>query len=416
MSADLDILNEVGNQLSDPASYRQVNGHIWAAYYGVKPPALQKMSFILFHFIIGNKFYGDKAEVCKKEIDESKRIYNDISVTMKDILLEWDHSKYSNDKAAAMVKSNMNQNIRALDEAQIFYCWKYEDLYMFVMERDFRTWKCYNSQGCLIPKTLKKIVVVGQDMLFCMEKNVKKMYNAVNKTAIESSFGNFLNRLINKLNPLVASEIVKWDGNMDVGEYLVQLSENLKGIAPFQGLTLADDMLQKFPRSISIKHDKKVNEAIAMKKTELAKDKVVCVDSEKDIIPDNPNIAKPRRQKIITHNLVITKDKIDKYVFDANVDPLRDAKHFMEYYRASLQQHFHHTRIKFDGHGSDALYATQILDLLIENKRSDQAFLNGWIRYFYEYRLKGNKNNKAKYTSLKAFKDTFDEFNPRYVG
>jgi hypothetical protein len=417
MSIDVNIFNEVGNKLSDPMCYRRINHYVLACFNGINLKSLGRMAFIAFEAIIRNKFYGDKAqETSRKDIDETRRIYNDISLTMTDILLEWDHSKYINQKEASMVVSNMNKTIRSLDDLNIFYCWKYEGLYMFVIERDFRIWKYYNSKGCLIPKTLKKIIVIGHDMISCMEKNAKKAYNKLDKSRIEASFGDFLNRMIDKMNPMVTSEIAKWDGNQEVGEYMVQLSEKIKDIEDYRGLEFADDIFMKLPYSVSEKLRKKLDEATTMKKRKETKEETTS-DVEKNIIPENPNIAKPRRQRI-AQNLASKKDnsdKIERYDFSNDVDPFKNVPNFIEYYRAWLQIHHKSISIRFESFAGDTIYAAQIMDMLRENNRSDIVFLVGWIKYFYDYRLKGNKMYKSKYTSLKAFMETFGEYNARHV-
>ena len=50
------------------------------------------------------------------------------------------------------------------------------------------------------------------------------------------------------------------------------------------------------------------------------------------------------------------------------------------------------------------------MDILIENNRKDKIFLKAWLKYFCDYKLKGQKMLKIKWTSMKMFKDSFSEF------
>lgn len=411
MNFDSETINVIGNKLTESNScYKRVNPNIWIGYYGL-PNSLSKLAFIVFSLVLKTKFYGEKAK--EKDIDEDRRIYTDISITIEDILNEWDHEKYAKGKDMSSNISNMNKRIRILDDNNVFYCWRYKSVYMFVMERDFRTWKFYNSRGCCIPKTLKKIVCVGNDMITCMIKSIRKTYNDVDKSDIESSFGYFLNRIIDKMNPLVATEVIKWDGKQDVLEYIVQLSNGVKNMEDYKGLLLDDDIFNALPLSLSNKLREEINGGVVKTKSKIEDKKLVSLEQE--IIPDNPNLVKPQRVKVIKKTSSnVLDNKVEVYKYDGEVYPFKNAVHFIKYYRAFLSQ-CSSGKTKFDRYDTDTIYATQILDLLQEKSRSNKVFLNSWIRYFYDYRLKGNKMLKTKYTSLKTFKETFEEYNARHM-
>jgi len=414
MSIDIEIFNRVGNKITDLSSgYKRINIYLFAGYCGIIQKALSKMASIVYGLLLKTKFYGDNAqENSKKDIDENKRIYTDIGITMQDILLEWDHEKYSNEHEAAMVISNMNKLIREMDENNIFYCWKYKGIYMFIMERDIRIWKCYNSKACLTPKTLKKIACVGLDMVSCMVRDVRRKCGDVDKTSIEKSFGHFINGLIDKMNPLVTMEISKWDGNQDISEYLYYLCESVTKIEDFKGLTFAEDIFDKFPYTISKKLKEIMSKEESMK-TKQIKNDIVESDLEKEIIPENPNLAKPLRRKRMKLASA-PSEKVVAYTFSGDINPFENASHFVNYYRAFLQQL--NKDIRFNSYDTDAIYASQVLDLLKDQGRSNnKVFLMSWIRYFHDFKLKGNKFLKIKYTSIKAFKETFNEYVPRFM-
>lgn len=404
----METLHAVGNKLTDVTEkglYKKVNPYIVAGYYGL-PNSLSKLAFIIFSLILKTKLYGIRAK--EKDIDEDRRIYTDITLTISDILNEWDHPKYSKNQDMSANISNMNKRIRELNDNNVFYCWRYKSAYMFVMERDFRTWKFYNSSGFFIPKTLKKISVVGNDMLYCMTRSIKKLNGEVNEGELESSFGHFINRLIDKMNPLVATEVIKWDGKQDIKEYLVQLYEGIKNMEDYKGLILADDIFDNFPLSLSKKlkelQDGNIRE-ISMKKQKTIED---------DITPSNPNLVRHHHEKKERKSKP-TESKVQAYTYDGDVDPFKNALHFIKYYGALLSQFAQGGRVSFASIDSDSLYATQILDLLQEKGKSNKVFLNAWVRYFYDYKLKGGKALKTKYTSLKTFKETFEEYSSRYM-
>jgi hypothetical protein len=409
MNVDMETLHAVGNKLTDVTEkgiYKKVNPYIWEGYYGL-PNSLSKLASIIFSLILKTKLYGDKAK--EKSIDEDRRIYTDITIIISDILNEWDHPKYSKGQDMLANISNMNKRIRELDDNNVFYCWRYKNVYMFVMERDFRTWKFYNSSGCLIPKTLKKISVVGNDMISCMIRSIRKVHTEVNKSELESSFGHFINRLIDKMNPLVVTEVIKWDGIQEISEYLAQLNEGIKNMEDYKGLILADNIFDNLPLSLSKKLQKLHDEVTRgdMKKTKSIK------SIEDEITPANPNLV--RHHHVKKEKKSKPSDKVQAYTYDGDIDPFKNALHFIKYYSALLSQFAQGGRISCASIESDSLYATQILDLLQEKGRSNKVFLNAWVRYFYEYKLKGNKALKTKYTSLKNLKETFEEYNNRYM-
>jgi hypothetical protein len=410
MNIDMETLHAVGNKLTDVTEkgiYKKVNPYIWSAYYGL-PHSLSKLASIIFNFILKTKLYGDGVKG-KDIIDEDRRIYTDITIIISDVLNEWDHPKYSKNQDMSANISNMNKRIRELDDNNVFYCWKYKNVYMFVMERDFRTWKFYNSRGCLIPKTLKKISVVGNDMLYCMIRSIRKVHNGVDKSELEASFGHFINRLIDKMNPLVVTEVIKWDGIQEISEYLAQLNEGIKNMEDYKGLVLADDIFDNLPLSLSKKLQSLHDEVTRgdMKKTK-------SIESiEDEITPANPNLV--RHHHVKKEKKSKPSDKVQAYTYDGDIDPFKNALHFIKYYEALLSQFAQGGRISFNSISSDSLYATQILDLLQEKGRSNKVFLNAWVRYFYDYKLKGNKALKTKYTSLKNLKETFEEYNSRYM-
>ena len=144
---------------------------------------------------------------------------------------------------------------------------------------------------------------------------------------------------------------------------------------------------------------------VAMKKSKI----------EDDITPKNPNLIRKRgvrkpKSSVVVENIIgVEPLKPKNLVYEGEIDPLRDTKSFMQYYRIFLGQCLNE-KITYDGYGSDSVFATDILDKMIENKKSNLSFLNAWLKWFCDNKLKGDKFSKTKYTSMKALKDTFAEF------
>ena len=100
--------------------------------------------------------------------------------------------------------------------------------------------------------------------------------------------------------------------------------------------------------------------------------------------------------------------------FDKPINPTKDSSHLARYYRAFLQQHSGNARIQFDGIASDAEVAAEILDLLEDSGRKNKEFINAWLEYFYDEKLKGGKVYDSKYTSMREWRYSFERFNERF--
>jgi len=412
---------EARNKLTEyTLSYRYINSSLWYCYIGLDGKLNQLCNY-LFCKILDSRMYGNKAN---SKINENKRIYNDIEITPEKILRDINPNKYSNDeKSLVSDQGNLIRRIRELDDLNIFYYWRCGDYFIFIMERDVGCWKFYNKNGCVTPKTLKKILALSGDMVkFMMDANRRNNIH-MSEEEIRVSHGEFLRKMISKMNPLVAYSLPIW-AMETLGDYIKSLKESLDGMKSSAGLIQDENFINNLPPSVSKKLEKHINtvmqersilpEATMIK--EIEKNPISSLESE--LVPENQNIVKKAR--IRKHNTEFKLPKnipepaeVKMYRFDGEVDPFKDTREFMRYYRAFLIMKFSRS-IKFDGFQNDAIYAAQILDLLIANKRNDKVFLNGWLNYFYENKLKGLKMYKTKYTSMKALKETFEQFNPLF--
>lgn len=72
--------------------------------------------------------------------------------------------------------------------------------------------------------------------------------------------------------------------------------------------------------------------------------------------------------------------------------------------------------VKFSDFSSNRKDATEVIDLMIENRRNNNKdFLRGWIMYYINTYLSPHLTNDVSKTSMLALKKTFSEFNMRYV-
>ena len=407
---DVDIFHKVRNGLTEYSrNYRSVNPYIMMSYNGL-PPFLSKLANMLFLYVIKTKIYGDNAT--SKGKNEDKRIYTDIELSISDLLMDFNPIKYSDGSDMEMDKSNMIKKIKELHDNNIFYYWKYNKRFLFVMEREIGCWRVFNENGCVVPKTLKKIVKLSDDMISCMMKFENK-HGRADRKDIEQSFGAFMNKMINKMNPTASSQLTLWSDDKEVPQYLSEVSSQLKDMDEFEGMDFTDNdvatFLSKVPSTIS----KRMSEEIRQEDMKNKKQK----EMEGALVPKNPNLVKKMGIKV-------KKERKEKPIevesssgpvlmrWKGEIDPLSDSLQFTKYYRHVLHSKTE-GKVVFDEMSFDTNAASQILDLLIERNR-DRDFLDSWIQYFYDNNLKGQKALKTKYTSLKCFKDTFESYNEKF--
>lgn len=416
-----DIYFEGRNRLTEyQFNYRLINTPLWYCYIALGGK-LSQLSSYLFCRILDSRLYGEKA---KTKINEEKRIYTDVGITMESILKDINSVKYANnEETISSDQTNLIRRIKDLDDQNIFYNWKCRDYFVFVMERDVGCWKYYNPKGYVSPKTLKKIIALSGGMIKHMIDLTIKNNVHITEDEIRLSYGKFLKKMVGKLNPLVVHSIPQWNEE-SLGDYIKKLREELNKMRDSCGVEQDDKFFDNIPLTVSKKLRKYTDQAIEkhakssedtmVKPSE--KSKVESLESE--LVPKNQNVAKQRREKrprkikdVVLPVNASQSSEPKLYRFDGEVNPFKDTKEFMRYYRAFLTMRFYKS-VKFDMFRNDANYASEILDMLVSSNRNDKVFLNGWLSHFCEHKLKGTKAYKVKYTSMKALKDTFSEFNP----
>jgi len=308
-------------------------------------------------------------------------------------------------------RKNYRKHIASLHSNNIFYVWKCGKYYIFIMERDIRSWIVYNKEGSVTPNSLIKIINRSRFIMNDMARFHCSSGSYMKVSDIESEFGFFINGVINKMNPLIASEeLPVWDKDKHIYEYLSCLSEKLIGLEKFDGLNQSSDYMSRLPaytRDNVIKMSGDIDMNIKL---------------EKDIVPvgDKANLnKKPRkkRKKKSDESIVVDGEPVKPQRERFNmksIDPFQDGQSLSCYYKALIEQISGRGHIKFEEPAVDNRVGVEILDLLKENNLKDKEFLNDWIKYFYENSLKGDKVLKIDYNSLSAFRWTFERFKDTY--
>jgi len=425
---DIDVLNRTRSAATEYRNkYIQISPYLLEAYTLIRPYSLSILSHVLLYRILENKEYSSYSSMRKTMRDETKRIYSTLDMRLEDII----SCIYPNIENLECEKSNIRRRIKELEDMNIFYYWRYRQEYIFIMEREIGCWKCLNEGGVVIPKTLLKILNLSESIIdcmryFCTRRNIE--YNSVDA---EKSFSEFLEKLISKMDVEVAKKI-RPRNDIDFSEFIVNLKQDLSKLNAYEGLVESKTFIGNLSTGLRyiIEHRRNQEaERKQMKENESneadneineAQNEQNEQNEQNDLLPKNPCIGgKVKYEKVrksIKVKDVVEQDKETpkqkKYVFNDNVDPFLNARIFTEYYRAYIKTI--NNRAKLDGFSSDVRNAGIVMDLLIENNRSDKLFLNSWLKFYCENSLKGNKIFNTKYTSLYSFGKTFDQYKNIY--
>jgi len=409
-------LNKIGhdkiNQLTEhKGNYKQFNVALMDAYICLKPDCLSKICCSLFNCIVSTLWYYNPKSTFRNESEE-KRIYSNILLTPEVLLNRYDPYKYKGE--GCLIEKdigNFVKRLQQIDEMNIFYMWRYGRpyIYMFVMERDIGLWKCFNDKAFVSPKTMKKIIGCSKGMIVTMAKMVKDSGRTINRSDIENSFGEFINRLISKMNQGVSKKLSLWKGNGNIFDYLGILNEELSKLNPYEGIEKnAESMANSLPDNVLGK--------LLMSKTTQEKeenmDRETMLELERDLIPDNENLISGRtpRKKVVK-----TMVREAKKVNGEYIDPFSNCNNLMKFYYACLKMYNDKAQIySFDAERS---YALEILDMLKAiGRKGDKNFLRSLIQYFIDNKLAGNNIYKAENTSMKSLRDIIPIYSRKYIG
>jgi len=412
---------EAGNQVTKyQGCYKLVNLYLQACYGAIKPERRAIIASTLFRLSFGDKRY---AKVTDPNFDpvEENRIYNRSKITNADLLREIDPVKYGNGGiSTAKNESDVNKVIRDLDADNIYYrfsCGK-PAFCIYVYEREIRCWRYFNSYGCVIPKTLKKIILVSADMIEVMNGFIQAGERNANfdLSRVQDGFGNFINRLIWKMNPSVVAELPQWDDNKHIESYIEDLMAKLSGMGDYDGLEIHPDFEMNIPPSVRGRLER------LEKKYKSINAEVIPVKKLKELVPPSSksNVGKLRRKKTKNVTKFPTMEKINKDEVEVDdgrpaligfesINPFEDEPSFVRFYIYVVQAQNKTANIKFD-----TTQAARIIDKLSDCGRRDKSFLKAWIEWYVVNKLRGSKIYKPKYTSLQAFGETLADYNKRF--
>jgi len=403
------IPSKVNSVTEHKDNYKLISLSLMDSYNGLHPSSISKLSHVIFNLIIYNKIYR-KPDNKNYSLEEDKRIYSNVLITPESILKRIAPSKYTiNNKTIINDISNLTSRMQILEDNNIFYIWRYKQpcTYIFIMERDVGCWKYYNSSAFVTPKTLKKIVRAGKCIIDTMVKLEEKRDRISNIQDIEKSFGYFLNRIIDKMNPSVSSDLSKWVDTANIGSYLIRLSSDLRNIEDFKGQVFSSDFLKHLPESVS---KEILNNKVKREKTK--ENNMNINELESELVPENGNlikIRKHRKTKVSSEESPVAISS--KFV---SVDPFCGPHEFVKFYRSVIRSK--NPEVKFYNATLEYIDAEQILDTLTKNGKSgDIKFLKMWIYNYVSTSLKDNIH-KIEKTSLESFMKTFSSFNNSYYG
>lgn len=399
-------------------AWKLFNMNLVDFYSGLSPAGLAKLSYILFSCILYNKMYK-KADAKDYNEHEAKRIYTSILVQPKDLAKRINPAKYADgEKDIETDISNILKNISTLEDMNIFYVWKYKLPYtfIFVMERDVTSWKYYNPKGVIYPKSLKKIIRLAKGMIDSMESLEKQRKRIPDRSDIEYSFGEFINKLIDKMSPEISGKLPKWKEGLNIFTYNSNLMGELKKLNDYEGYVYDDLFIKRLPEHVRKKIVKSHKE-LSMINEEL----------ESEIVPANGNIVKLRGKKLSGQNKATKQEKVtdkEEEIEESllanemsfkTLDPFANPTAFTKYYRTFLR--LYNKDIKFYDFAAEVVIAAGIMDLMtLSGRCEDLRFLKAWLRFYAQNHLKGNNIYKLDKTSIKAFKDTFKSYSQIYIG
>jgi len=399
------------------SGYKRFNINMVDFYSGLHPALLSKIAHILFNCILSNKTYS-KADQKDYNENEAKRIFTNILILPPDLVQRMNPLKFANNKSDVETDiSNLLKKLQELEDNNIFYIWRFKQpfTYIFIMERDITSWKYYNKTGFLYPKSLKKIVRLSKSMISTMVDLEKQRGRISTQVEIENSFGEFLNKLIEKMAPAVSVSLPRWQNNENILTYTSNLLDEASKENNFEGCIYDANFIAGLPEHIKKKIIKTHKEDIKMStRSEL----------EQELVPANENLVRIKKRSITNKSPIKQKISVSSVSTTPTIDaeevefkkcnPFNSPLDFLKYYRSFLR--ILEVNTKFYPFHTELPDSGEILDLLILNgKNKDIRFLRFWIKFYFLNYLKGNNSFKEEKTCLKSFKQTFNVYIQKYI-
>jgi hypothetical protein len=227
---------------------------------------------------------------------------------------------------------------------------------------------------------------------------------------IQESFGEFVNKLIKKMDSGISSKLSVWTKEKNIFTYISSIQSELKEFEDHAGYSYDDLFINRLPEHIRNKIVKNNKEAI------MNIDQLTV-----DLVPENANLIKlhkVKKQKITNTNEKLSGEKkiyAPENVVVKALNPFKNPTELTKYYRTFLR--LYNANTKFYDFSAEVILAADILDILTRNgKINDIKFLKAWMRFYIMNSLKGNNVFKEDRTSLKEFKNTFEAYNKIYIG
>ena len=401
--------------------FRQISPSLMCLYNALPQKYVQEI-YAIFLGVMQDKYYKET-----NKPNEDKRIYNYVKFNPEDLLKSLHPDKYIIETDLKDDIGNLLKKLRILSKNNVCYFFNCGGSYLFFMEREFGSWKFFNTEGCLVPKTLKKILAISDDFmqrLLVFERNEGRI---VNIKTIEIKTAKFLNQLISQMHFDISPKLPKWKKGIDARQYIDDLKIKVKHMDDFLGLEHASDFLQKLPPFVKNKLEKKIMKIIESSKKNMKKEKISDTDLaelESSIIPAENGLVKKRhtrnkkKNNILVDKIEIDKAEIDNWKDTKIADPFSTERAFIDHYKIFIRyysnQYLRSLTPNFNSYKTELRYASEILDILLDHNRKNHLFLERWLLYFCKHHLRSAKVCNKQKTSLSALKVTFKEFNNIY--
>lgn len=412
----IELTDEFLNDATKPENFRFYNPILSDCYNGLKPSKLSNIARIIFDKIICNLMKGVKGY--EKSIYEKDRTFSDTHITVYDMLDACnpgkyiDGAKYIKGKNIETDVKNMQKLIKEIHDNNIHYCWSYKTNYMFFLERHIRCWKYYNPNAVVVPKSIKKILKSAWGQIDRMMYFEKRSGRKADREHINHSYGCFIEKMVQKMNPLISATFPTFGSCKNLNEYIELLNKHLSDIADFAGSIKPKNFALMLPLSVRKKAGIDTNTRSEMKNNK--------VDMEKELTSTNSNICsnkglrKKREKKIKPfekNGSTDTGEKLEACSFAdlPDINPFENPKSFAQYYRTYMTLHSKNN-VRFEHFNVACEYAGYILDDLRDiGKTDNRAFLDAWLKNYIK-KLTETKVKNAEYTSLRKFRKSLADF------
>jgi len=390
----------------------QLNPYLWDSYIGLKNSWANTAS-CLMSILLTNKRYKDYNDAGEWKSTENRRIYTSICLTPEDILMQTNPVKYFDGADARTDFANLKKRLKELHDGNIFYNWTYRGICMFVMERNIRAWKYYNPKAVMPPRTLKRTVSLLYPMMSRMATFYKTVIGVeVDRVKLENSLGYFVNDMISKMAVSVSDKLPKWKSNTSLFAYVLVLEPLLEKIDDEEGLEEDEGFVYRLPPTVR----KKVFEERG-----IVEEKIMTkLDMEK-IIPKNGNLGDKKRRNSSDKAKEI-KNKVDPTAsieaqplkYEIAINPFENATKFVKFFQKGIRSF--DNKAMLPNIGTETTDAGSIMDRMTDGgRKGDREFLLSWMKWHFQYNLKGQKIYNIKHTCIKKFGETFIDYNSSYL-